>query len=83
MSHKNVKETHRRLKKLCDETRCTYKGGAWFSNEKGRYVRYSPSHKSQYPKHLKKLSNRKIRQSKDILNYGAYKKAFDYAYSLS
>ena len=77
------KERDRRLKKLYDATKSGYGAGAWYNEEKKRYIRCSNSNTTGYTKWLRRLSNRRIRRMKDVtLNNGQYKKVFDYWWEL-
>ena len=78
MGYKRNKQEHRRLKKLYEKTKHSYGAGAWYDDDKERYIRYSPSNTPGYTKYLRLMSNRKVRHSKELLNYGSYKKAYDY-----
>lgn len=80
--YRRSKENRRRLKKLYESTKNSYGAGAWFSDRKQRYIRYAPSNTPGYTKYLRRISNRKVRHRKELLNHGAYKKAFDYWWTL-
>lgn len=83
MSYRRSKERNRRLKKLYEETKHSYGSGAWYDEEKGRYIRYYPSSSTGYTKYLRRISNRKIRRMKEMSLKGCqYKKAFDYWWTL-
>lgn len=82
MGYRGSRERNRRLKKLYNETKNEYGAGAYYDEDKGRYVEYSPNRKSGHTKYLRKLSNRKVRKSKDYLNHGAYRKMYDYWWEL-
>lgn len=82
MGYKQSKERRRRLKKLYDDTKNSCRGGAWYDDEKERYIRYPSSNTPGYAKSLRRITNKKIRKSKDLLNHGLYKKIHDYWWSL-
>lgn len=82
MSYRRSKERNRRLKKLYDKTKNYYGCGVWYNDKKGRYIRYYPSNVTGYTKYLRRLSNRKVRKTKDIPNGNAYKRVFDYWWEL-
>ena len=73
----------RELQKLYDKTKHSYGSGAWFDREKQRFIRYSPSDSSAYPKYLKRLSNKRVRKYIGCLPNGcSYRKLFDYWWEL-
>ena len=77
------KERNKRLKKLYSETKNSYGEGAWYDEEKKRYIKCSSSNTTGYTKWLRRLSNRRVRKMKDItLNNCQYKKVFDYRWEL-
>ena len=76
MSYRRSQERNRRLKKLYNETKSWYGVGAYYDENRDRYIKYR--HSSNYPKYLRNRSNRKVRQTKGKLNGGQYKKAFEY-----
>lgn len=82
MSHKRYCENRKRLKRLSIETENSCCAGAYFDESKGRYVKYTPNRGSGYTKYLKKMSNKKLRQTKETLNHRAYKKNYDYMWIL-
>lgn len=53
MSYRRSQERNRRLKKLYNETKNLYGAGAWYDEEKGRYIKYSCGGR-KYKKYLKK-----------------------------
>ena len=81
MNHQGSVERKRRLKKLSDLTRHNYGGGgAWYNEEKKRYIRYYRGSRSKY---LKKLGNRRVRRDRTrVLNNGEYRKVFDFWWEL-
>lgn len=82
MAYKQAQNRRKRLLKTYRQTKTNYSAGVFFDEDKGRYVRYSPSNTPGYTKFLKKVSNRKIRKSKDVVNHGAYKRQYDYWWAL-
>lgn len=83
MDYRGSQERNRRLKKLCDETKYSSRGaGAYYDEDKKRYIRYSPCRNSGYAKYLRKVANRKVRRSKDCLKHGSYRKVYDYWWEL-
>ena len=82
MGYRRSNERNRRLKKLYDETKNWYGAGAYYDEDKKRYIRYSPCRNSGYAKYLRKVANRKVRRSKDCLKHGSYRKVYDYWWEL-
>lgn len=78
MGYRRSRQERRRLKKLYEQTKYSGCGGAWYDDEKQRYIRYFSSNKPGYTKMLRRISNRKVRKSKELLNYGLYRKTYDY-----
>lgn len=56
--------------------------GAYYDEDKKRYMRYSPCRNFGYAKYLRKVANRKVRRSKDCLKHGSYRKVYDYWWEL-
>lgn len=79
MSYQRARERNRRLRKLYDATKNGYGNGAWYDEEKSRYIRYSC-----HDKDLKDLCRRTTRRRLKRLDpdampqRGSYKKVFDY-----
>jgi hypothetical protein len=83
MAYKQAQNRKKRLLKTYRQTKTNYGCGVFFDEDKGRYIRYSPSNTPGYTKFLKKVSNRKIRRARtDIGNHGAYKRQYDYWWTL-
>ena len=86
MSYQESVERNRRLKKLLNETKHSFAKGAWYDEDKGRIIKYSPSRNSKYPKYLKQRSAKHFRKNynnDDYLMQGnTYQKTFDYWWEL-
>jgi hypothetical protein len=67
MSYRRKQEEKKRLKKLYAKTRNGYLCGAWYHDDKGRYIRYYKSDYSAY-KFLKKCFHKKLRHSETVSN---------------
>lgn len=77
MSYKRKQEDKRRLKKLYEKTKYGYGAGAWFSEKKGRYIRYS-CHNEWLKTRCRRMTRRKMKNI-DISHKGnEYKKLYDY-----
>ena len=81
MGYHRSQERNRRLKKLYDETKQHFLCGAFYDDDKNRYVKYSLSDIGQ-SKYYRNLANRKVRHSDDIQSGGSYRKAYDYWWAL-
>lgn len=81
MSYRRSRERNRRLKKLYEETKHSYGAGAWYDEDKNRFIKYSCGGK-KYKKYLKKLSSKKARRYKGDMQNCEYKKTFDYWWEL-
>ena len=83
MSYKRARERNRRLKKLYDKTKNSYGAGAWYDEEKERYIRYF-CHDKDLKKTCRRTTRRRLKQQHlgANLNRGAYKKVFDYWWEL-
>lgn len=82
MSYHRAKERNRRLKKLYNETKNTYRAGAYYNEDKKRYIKYRPSNTPGHAKYLRKMSNRRVRRNVAIPKGSTYKKLFDYWWEL-
>lgn len=82
MGYRRSKQRQRRLKKLYEDTKNSCRAGAWYDDDKERYIRYSPSNTPGYTKSLRRITNKKIRKNGDLLNHGLYKRIHDYWWTL-
>ena len=82
MGYKRAREEKRRLERLYVAAGNNYGSGIWYDPKKCRFRRYWLGAKSGYRKLLKRRSNRVVRRQKATLQYGAYRKAFDYWWEL-
>ena len=78
MSYRGSQERNRRLKKLYEQTRHQIGGGAYYSERKKSYVKYSASDSIRITKYLRRQSNRKVRKSNELANGNQYRKHYDY-----
>lgn len=76
MSYSRSRETRRRLKRLYDETKHTYGAGAYYDDDKNRYVRYSCNDKNA--KIICKRITRRRMAKLDNTTRGSYRKLYDY-----
>jgi len=77
MSHRRSREDDRRLKKLYDETKNSYRGGAYLDERTGRYERYSIGNKFAKTQSVRAI-RRKLKNSDVIYAKGQYKRFYDY-----
>ena len=82
MSYYGSKERNRRLKKCYNATKHQCIRGVYFDEEKCRYIRRYSMSKNGATKYFRKISNQKVRRNKENLSYGAYRKVFDYWWTL-
>jgi hypothetical protein len=82
MGYKQAQLRKARLLKTYRKTKHSYGAGVWFNDDKGFYIRYSPSNTPGYTKALRRISNRKVRRARDNYNHGSYKKLYDYWWTL-
>ena len=77
MSYHRKREENRRLKKLYDETKSGYVAGAWYDENKKRFIRYSCNNK-WHKEHCRRMIRRKLKRT--FRNYSGctYKKMYDY-----
>lgn len=81
MSHQRAVERNRRLQKLSRKTKHCYRGGAFYDDDKQRYVRVYLS-KSGYARWIRKRAQRKVRRS-DVHSHNHYRKVYDYWWELT
>lgn len=83
MSYRRKKEDKKRLKRLYEKTNNASTGaGVYYSDKKKRYIKTTASTATGYTKFLRRISNKKYRKHKEIHNFSAYKKLFDYWWAL-
>lgn len=82
MSYFRSKEDKRRLAKLYYETKSQYGSGAYYDDDKRRYIRYYPAQVG-FTKFLKRYSNKRARKSSEIPQYSGHKKNTDYWWILT
>ena len=56
--------------------------GVWYDEDRGFYYKYTASNTPGYAKMLRRISNKKVRKSAEVGNYGAYRKSYDYKWEL-
>lgn len=83
MGYNRVITEKHRLEQLAHETQTKYRGGAFWDEKQKRYLKWSFSDHSKTPSKLKRQSNKKIRKTNQIPNFGGYRKVFDYWWTLT
>jgi hypothetical protein len=81
LAYKQARERNKRLKKLAKDTDHAYGAGAWYNENKGRYIKYQVG-SQKFRKYLRRQSSKKARQYKGDLAHSDYKKTFDYWWTL-
>ena len=79
MSWQRSRETRRRLKKLSHET-CGIIAGAWYSEEKGRYIKTCD--RSTRKGFLRRVANRRVRRARNVSGGRHYRRVYDYWWQL-
>lgn len=86
MAYKQARNRRKRLQKTYDEIknmRSHYTGaGVWMDPDRGFLYRYIASNTPGYAKLLRRIGNKKVRQSKDTLKHRDYRKVYDYKWTL-
>lgn len=86
MAYKQAKSRRKIMQRTYDEIkhmRKHYTGaGVWFDEDRGFFYRYSPSSTPGYAKLLRRIGNKRVRQSKDTFKNSEYRKVFDYKWTL-
>ena len=86
MAYKQAVTRRKKLMKTYNEIKHMkghYTGaGVWIDEDRGFLYRYSPSNTPGYAKLLRRQGNKKIRQSKNALKYGDYRRLYDYKWAL-
>ena len=78
MSYSRKQEDHKRLKKLASTNKYA---AAYYSNYKKRFVRVYLS-KNCDSSYWKRYSNKKVRKAADVCSGNAYRKVFDYWWTI-
>lgn len=79
MSHRRKMEEKRKLKRLYKQTQYSSRAGAYYDEDKKRYMRwYAP----RIGKYYRRISNKKVRRKKYLVNGNTYKRYFDYWWEL-
>ena len=82
MAYKRAITRRKKLTKTYEETKNSYGSGVWYDEERGMYKKYTASNTPGYAKMLRRISNKKVRKSADVGSHGAYRKNYDYKWTL-
>ena len=82
MAYKQAQARRKKLAKTHKETKTNCCCGVWFDEDRNRYIKFTASNTPGYAKMLRRISNKKIRKTLDIGNYGMYRKSYDYWWTL-
>lgn len=82
MAYKQSENRKKKLMKTYEETKNAYGSGVWYDEKRGFYYKYTASNTPGYARLLRRRTNKKIRQSKDVHNYGKYRRVYDYWWTL-
>lgn len=86
MAYKQAQNRRKKLLKTYKEIEGMRKhltgSGVWYNEDRGFYYKYTASNTPGYAKLLRRQCNKKIRQSKDTLNHGDYRRMYDYKWTL-
>lgn len=86
MTYKQARNRKKRMQKTYNEIKRMkghYTGaGVWLDEDRGFFYRYSPSNTPGYAKLLRRIGNKRIRQSKDTFRNSEYRRVFDYKWTL-
>lgn len=82
MAYKQARNRHKRLVKTYKATKNSYGSGVWFDEDKGRFIKYCASNTPGYTKQLKRISNKRVRRSNSVGNHSAYRRKYDYYWTL-
>lgn len=78
MAYKQAQNRKKRLMRTYNQTKHSTRGGVWFDEDTGRYIKYAASNTPGYSKTLRRVSNRKLRHSDITYRNSTYKKVYDY-----
>ena len=79
MSHRRKMKEKHKLKHVYNQTKSFYGVGVYYDEDKKRYMRwYAP----RIGKFYRRISNKKVRHAKYLINGNSYRKYFDYWWEL-
>lgn len=81
MSYRRSQQESKRIKKLYTQTKNKYGRGVYYDKIKERHVRYYISKRGR-GKWLRRQSNKKVRKSSRLPNFCAYRRKYDYWWTI-
>lgn len=86
MAYHQAQQRKKALKKtytqILGRKRHVAPSGVWINEDRGFLYRYSASNTPGYTKLLRRIGNKKVRQSKHTLKHGDYRRVYDYKWAL-
>ena len=82
MAYKQARNRRKKLVKTYEETKTKCCAGVWYDEERNRYIKFTASNTPGYTKQLRRISNKKVRKAADVGNHGAYRREYDYKWTL-
>ena len=82
MAYKQARARRKKLIKTYNETKHSYGSGVAFDEDRQFYYKYTASNTPGYAKSLRRIGNKKVRNSADTFNRGGYRKQYDYKWTL-
>ena len=82
MAYEQARNRHKKLVKTFEATKNNCGSGVWYDEDRGFYKKYTASNTPGYAKLLRRMSNKKVRQSDEVGNHGSYRKSYDYKWVL-
>ena len=79
MSHRRKTKEKHKLKHLYDQTQSSYWSGAYYDEDKKRYIRW---YARRIGKFYRRISNKRVCRTKYLVNGNTYKRYFDYWWEL-
>jgi hypothetical protein len=86
MAYKQAVNRKKRLQKTYNEVK-NMRGhytaaGVWIDEDRGFFYRYRPSNTPGYAKLIRRISNKKVRKSKESFKYADYRRLYDYKWTM-
>lgn len=86
MAYKQSENRKKRLMRTYNQIKSRgkhYSGsGVWIDEGRGFLYKFTASNTPGYARLLRRCGNKKIRQSKEVHNYGEYRRVYDYKWTL-
>lgn len=77
MSYRRKQEENRRLKRLYNKTKCSYRAGVYYDEQKGRFIHYS-CHNEKTKTRCRRITRRRLKEEESFCKGCKYKKLYDY-----